>query len=131
MAPQPSKNKTHLLSINLCTLNNKSFASLVWPCLFLCQYFWNFWIFFVVVLAEGWSKSKLCKFYSIDKFVKNICKYLAVTDHLLEYWKNFYFIHNNCASANRGNKGINPSSLSTTLFEFHFESCISQGHIYE
>ena len=49
--------------------------------IFLCQYLWNVNIFLLFVT----ELSKLCKFYFIDKFVKNICKYLSVTDHLLEY----------------------------------------------
>ena len=49
--------------------------------IFLCQYLWNVNICLLFVT----ELSKLCKFYFIDKFVKNICKYLSVTDHLLEY----------------------------------------------
>ena len=65
------------------------------PVHILLSIFWKREYLFIV-----WnrSKSKLCKFYIIDKFVKNICKYLSETDHLLEYWN---CIHNNARAAAR------------------------------
>lgn len=86
--------KMHHLIVN----SKPSFGCicLVWPYSFdLLSIFWKSEYIFVV-----WnrSKSKLCKFYIIDKFVKNICKYLSETDHLLEYWN---CIHNNARAAAR------------------------------